>query len=48
VVLSPEEVMRFLTCIENLNTEHPESAYAAGLRVSEATHLKVIDVDASA
>jgi len=46
VVLSPDEVMRFLACIENLK-HHTilTTAYAAGLRVSEATHLKVIDVD---
>jgi site-specific recombinase XerD len=46
VVLSPEEVMHFLDCIENL--KHRTllmTAYAAGLRVSEATHLKVTDID---
>jgi len=46
VVLSPEEVMHFLDCIEN--TKHKTilmTAYAAGLRVSEATHLKVTDID---
>jgi len=46
VVLSPEEVMHFLDCIENL--KHRAllmTAYAAGLRVSEATHLKVTDID---
>lgn len=46
VVLSPEEVMHFLDCIENI--KHRTllmTAYAAGLRVSEATHLKVTDID---
>jgi site-specific recombinase XerD len=46
VVLSPQEVMHFLDCIENL--KHRTllmTAYAAGLRVSEATHLKVTDID---
>ena len=46
VVLSPEEVMHFLDCIES--TKHKTilmTAYAAGLRVSEATHLKVTDID---
>jgi site-specific recombinase XerD len=46
VVLSPEEVMHFLDCIDN--TKHKTilmTAYAAGLRVSEATHLKVTDID---
>ena len=46
VVLSPDEVMHFLDCIESL--KHRTllmTAYAAGLRVSEATHLKVTDID---
>ena len=46
VVLSPEEVMHFLASVDN--RKHRTilmSAYAAGLRVSEATHLKVSDVD---
>jgi site-specific recombinase XerD len=46
VVLSPEEVMHFLDSIENL--KHRTllmTTYAAGLRVSEATHLKVTDID---
>lgn len=46
VVLSPEEVMHFLDCVENI--KHRTllmTAYAAGLRVSEATHLKVTDID---
>ena len=46
VVLSPEEVMHFLDCIDS--TKHKTilmTAYAAGLRVSEVTHLKVTDID---
>lgn len=46
VVLSPDEVLRFLACIENLKHRTIlTTAYAAGLRVSEAAHLKVTDVD---
>ena len=46
VILSPQEVMHFLESIHS--TKHRAilmSAYAAGLRVSEATHLKVTDID---
>ena len=46
VILSPEEVMHFLDSINNL--KHRAilmTAYAAGLRVSEATHLKATDID---
>lgn len=46
VILSREEVMHFLDSVGNF--KHRAilmSAYAAGLRVSEATHLKVIDID---
>jgi len=46
VILSPEEVMHFLDSIGN--RKHRAilmTAYAAGLRVSEATHLKVTDID---
>lgn len=46
VVLSPEEVMHFLASVDN--RKHRTiltTAYAAGLRVSEATHLKAADVD---
>ena len=46
VVLSPEEVVHFLTCVDSLKHRTIlTTAYAAGLRVSEATHLKVTDVD---
>jgi len=46
VILSREEVMHFLDAIDNL--KHRAilmTAYAAGLRISEATHLKVTDID---
>jgi integrase/recombinase XerD len=46
VVLSPEEVMHFLACVDSLKQRTIlTTTYAAGLRVSEATHLKVTDVD---
>jgi integrase/recombinase XerD len=46
VILSREEVNRFLDCIAS--RKHRTilmTAYAAGLRVSEAVHLKVSDID---
>lgn len=46
VVLSPEEVSLFLASV--LNLKHRTilmTTYAAGLRVSEVTHLRVTDVD---
>src|SRR4029077_2800257 len=46
VILSPEDVMHFLDSIGNL--KHRAilmTAYATGLRISEATHLKVTDID---
>lgn len=46
VILSREEVMHFLDSVESI--KHRAilmTAYAAGLRVSEATHLKVTDID---
>jgi site-specific recombinase XerD len=46
VVLSPEEVAHFLACVDSLKQRTIlTTAYAAGLRVSEVTHLKVQDVD---
>ncbi len=46
VVLSPEEVTLFLASVVNLKHRTIlTTIYAAGLRVSEATHLKVTDVD---
>ena len=46
VILSPEEVMHFLDSVDSL--KHRTilmTAYAAGLRISEAIHLKVTDID---
>jgi site-specific recombinase XerD len=46
VVLSPQEVWTFLESIHNLKYRTIlTTAYAAGLRVSEATHLMVADID---
>ena len=48
VVLSPDEVMRFLTAIRDLKSRVAlTTAYAAGLRVSEVVNLKVADIDSS-
>jgi site-specific recombinase XerD len=46
VILSPEEVLRFLGCVGS--TKHRAiltSCYAAGLRISESIHLKPTDID---
>ena len=46
VVLSPEEVLHFLSCVGN--TRHRAiltTCYAAGLRISEAIHLRPTDID---
>lgn len=46
VILSREEVRRFLDSVDSLKHRAVlMTAYAAGLRVSEATHLKVTDID---
>jgi integrase/recombinase XerD len=48
VVLSPDEVARFFAAIRNV--KHRAllmTAYAAGLRVSEVTQLRVDDIDSS-
>jgi integrase/recombinase XerD len=46
VVLSPEEVQHLLTCIENLKHRVIlTTCYAAGLRISEAVHLKPTAID---
>jgi len=46
IVLSPEEVMQFLAAVGNLKQRTLLSTlYATGLRVSEATHLKISDID---
>ena len=46
VVLSPEEVLQFLSCVGS--TKHRAiltTCYAAGLRISEAIRLKPADID---
>jgi integrase/recombinase XerD len=46
IVLSPEEVLQFLSCVQG--TKHRTIltiCYAAGLRISEAIRLKVGDID---
>ena len=46
VVLSPEEVLQFLSCITS--TKHRAilaTCYTAGLRISEAVCLKTFDID---
>jgi integrase/recombinase XerD len=46
VILSREEVMRLLECVESLKHRTIlTTAYAAGLRLSEATHLRITDLD---
>lgn len=41
VILSPEEVLHFLGCVQSLKHRTIlTTCYAAGLRISEATHLK--------
>ena len=46
VILSPEQVMHFLDSIASLKHRTIlTTAYAAGLRVSEAAHLRVTDID---
>jgi len=46
IVLSPEEVLRFLSCVRNIKHRTIlTTCYAAGLRVSEAVCLKVTDID---
>ena len=46
VVPSPEEVQQFLGCMKNIKHRAIlTTCYAAGLRVSEAIHLKASDID---
>jgi site-specific recombinase XerD len=46
VILSPEEVVHFLESVQSVKQRVIlTTLYAAGLRVSEATHLKVTDID---
>jgi integrase/recombinase XerD len=46
VVLSPEEVLQFLGCIDSANQRSIlTTCYAAGLRISEAVCLKIADIN---
>ena len=46
IALSPEEVLQFLSCVQSIKHRTIlTTCYAAGLRVSEATRLKVTDID---
>jgi hypothetical protein len=46
IVLSPEEVLHFLSCVQSIKHRTILTVcYAAGLRISEAVHLKVADID---
>ena len=48
VILSADEVVRFLEAVASLKTRTAlTTAYAAGLRASEAVSLKVADIDSS-
>ena len=48
MVLSADEVVRFLEAVPSLKTRAAlTTAYAAGLRASEAAGLKVADIDSS-
>jgi site-specific recombinase XerD len=48
VILGADEVIRFLEAVPSLKTRTAlTTAYAAGLRASEAVHLKVADIDSS-
>lgn len=48
VVLSPEEVRHFLSCVEcNKHQVILTTCYAAGLRISEAVRLKATAIDSS-
>ena len=46
IVLSPEEVQKFLDCVQNIKHRAIlTTCYAAGLRISEAVHLKPTAID---
>jgi integrase/recombinase XerD len=46
VVMSPEEVLHFLACVASIQHRTILTVcYAAGLRISEAVHLKPTDID---
>jgi site-specific recombinase XerD len=48
VVLSKEQILEFIAGIPNLKHRALlATCYGAGLRISEATHLKVIDIDSA-
>lgn len=48
VVLSPEEVLQFLTCVaSNKHRAILSSCYAAGLRISEAVQLTISAIDSA-
>ncbi len=48
VVPTRDEILRFLSCIRNLKHRAAlMTCYAAGLRVSEAVHLKISDIDST-
>ena len=46
IVLSPEEVLQFLSCVQSIKHRSILTVcYAAGLRISEAVRLKVANID---
>src|ERR1700687_3164603 len=46
IVLSPEEVLQFLSCVQSVKHRTIlTTCYAAGLRISEAIRLKSVDID---
>lgn len=46
IILSPEEVLHFLGCVESVkHSAILTTCYAAGLRISEAVRLKPTDID---
>jgi integrase/recombinase XerD len=46
IVLSPEEVLQFLSCVQSIKHRTILTVcYAAGLRISETVRLKVADID---
>src|SRR6476660_5633685 len=46
IVLSPQEVLQFLSCVQSFKHRTILAiCYAAGLRISEAIRLKVADID---
>lgn len=46
IILSPQEVLTFLGCVEKINQRAIlTTCYAAGLRISEAVRLRATDID---